>query len=137
MTVPDGRLAISIWRELDRYPFFRAFADVLESFFGEEETASFHASCSLADRNRLRSLLTDAGFHNVHIRLEATMAPYPSIDELISGYLAAIPLAAEIAGRKDKDRLEMSQLIITSLGDYLDDDGLAAPMECHIVTADG
>lgn len=134
--VPGGRLAISVWRELKRYPCFTAFSDVLESFLGKEAMNSVHTSFSLADSDRLRNLINRGGFHNVHIRLEVKMARYSSLDEFIPGYLAATPFAAKIAGMKERDRLEMSRRITASLHDYIDDDGLAAPMECYVVTAD-
>jgi ubiquinone/menaquinone biosynthesis C-methylase UbiE len=134
--IPGGRLAISTWRELRRYPCFTAFTDVLEAFFGKESMNFVHASFSLADGDRLRDLVNNAGFHNVHIRLEVKMARYPSLEEFIPGYLSATPLAAKIAGMKEQDRSVMSRRIIASLRDYIDDDGLAAPMECHVITAD-
>jgi hypothetical protein len=59
-----------------------------------------------------------------------------AIEEFIFGYLAATPLAAEITGMKEQDRSEMSRRIKTSLRCYMDDDGLAVPMECHVITAD-
>lgn len=80
--------------------------------------------------------MNNAGFHNVHIRLEVKMARYPSLDEFIPGYWAATPFAAKIAGMKEQDRSDISRRITASLRDYLDDDGLAAPMECHVITAD-
>ena len=134
--IPGGRLAISVWRELKRYPCFTAFTDVLESFLGKEAMNSVHTSFSLADSDRLKDLVNSGGFHNVHIRLEVKMARYPSLEEFIPGYLAATPFAAKIAEMKEWDRSEMSRRITTSLYDYIDDDGLAAPMECYVITAD-
>lgn len=134
--MPGGCLAISVWRELARYPCFTAFVDVLESFLGKNSLSTAHASFSLADRDKLRDLVSTAGFHKVHIRLEVKMARYPSLEEFIPGYWAATPFAAEIAGMKERDRLEMSRRIMAALRDYVDDDGLAAPMECHVITAE-
>lgn len=133
--IPGGMLAISIWRELERYPCFKAFAQAIESLLGKEAAEPFHASCSLAGRPEIRALLSEAGFQNIHIRLEVKMARYLSIDEFIFGYLAATPLADKVSNLNEQDRLELFYQISKALFDYIDDDGLAAPMECHIVTA--
>jgi ubiquinone/menaquinone biosynthesis C-methylase UbiE len=133
--VPGGRLAISVWRSLDRSPFLAVLADVIGRYLGADSTALFHASCSLADREELRTLLSNAGFRDIRIRLEVKMARYPSLAEFLPGYLSVFPFAAEVAVMKDADRTEMFRRMSTSLSDYMDDYGLAAPMESHVITA--
>ena len=132
---PGGTLAISVWRSLDRNPYFKILADVIESRLGKQSAAVFHASFSLGNREEVRSLLGDAGFCDIRIRLEVKVARYPSVDEFLPGYLSAIPIAAEIAAMNEADRAEVLRSVTVLLHDYIDDDGLAAPVECHMVTA--
>lgn len=135
--VPSGRLAISVWRSLDRCPFLAVLADVIGSYFGARLTAGFHASCSLSDREELRDLLSSTGFHGIRIRLEVRVARYPSLDEFLPGYLSVFPIVAtEIAAMTSAERAKMFSDIIRHLQVYTDDYGLAVPMECHIITAD-
>lgn len=133
--VPGGQLAISVWRSLDRCPLFAVLADAIGRFLGGRFTAAFYASCSLSDREELKSLLTSAGFQDVHVRLEVRMARFPSLQELLPGYISVFPFAGEIAAMAPKERQEMFDYIIQSLLPFMDDYGLAAPMECHIATA--
>jgi ubiquinone/menaquinone biosynthesis C-methylase UbiE len=133
--VLGGRLALSVWRALDRIPLFTVLADVLGRYFGSEATSVVYASSSLSDRETLRTLLRDAGFRDIHIRVEAMVARYPSLAEFLPGYLSVFPVAADIAAMPEAARGEMYRAIATSLYDFMDDDGLAIPMESHVLTA--
>ncbi|MDR3436773.1 methyltransferase domain-containing protein [Telmatospirillum sp.] len=132
---PGGRLALSVWRSLDRSPFLAVLADILGRRFGAGAAAVFHASCALTDRESLRTLVRDAGFHDIHIRIEAKVARYPSLTDFLPGYLAVFPIATAIAAMNDAARAELFEQMVTSLASYVDDDGLAAPMESHVLTA--
>jgi ubiquinone/menaquinone biosynthesis C-methylase UbiE len=133
--VPGGRLALSVWRAFDRFPLFTALADVLEAYFGVAASAIFRASVSLSDREALRTLLREAGFCDIHIRVVVKMARYPSVAEFLPGYLSVFPVVAAIAAMREADRAAMFSRMATLLHDFMDDDGLAAPMESHVVTA--
>jgi hypothetical protein len=60
---------------------------------------------------------------------------YPSLAEYLPGYLAATPMAAAVAAMADARRTAMFQDLQTALRPYVDDTGLAVPMECHVVVA--
>jgi hypothetical protein len=83
----------------------------------------------------IRSLLTDPGFRDVHIRLVIQPIRYGSLEEFLPGYLAAIPMAGAVATLDEASRAALFRNVTAALHGYVDDDGLAAPMECHVVTA--
>jgi SAM-dependent methyltransferase len=133
--VPGGRLALSVWRALERHPFFVALVNALESHLGVGSTTSLRAAFTLTDREQLRSLAETSGFRHVKVRLDVKMSRYPSLEEFVPGYLMATPMASEVAAMTDIDRSHMVREVIGALQEYIDDSGLAAPMECHLVTA--
>jgi len=130
-----GRLALSVWRALDRSPFLAVLAEVLGRYLGPEATMPFHATCSLSRREDLRQLVSAAGFSEIHIRLEAKVARYPSFSSFLHGYISVFPFAARIAAMPEVDRIRMFEEIYTALETFIDDDGLAVPMESHLLTA--
>jgi SAM-dependent methyltransferase len=134
--VPGGRLALSVWRALERHPFFVALVQALEASLGSGAAASLRAAFTLADREELRSLVSAAGFRNVHVRLDVKISRYPSLEEFVPGYMAATPMASAVAAMTGEERTRMVREVIQSLRDYMDDGGLAAPMECYVVTAE-
>ena len=133
--VPGGRLALSIWRSIDRCPFLAILADIIGSYIGTGPTAAFYSSCSFFDREELRGLLINAGFHDFEFRLEVQLARFPSLEEFLSGYISVFPFAHQITEMVDDNQKKMLAEIKTSLLTFSDDDGLSAPMESHIITA--
>jgi hypothetical protein len=124
-----------VWRALERQPFFVALVDTLESHLGTEVAALQRAAFTLGDAEALRGLVTAAGFHTPHIRLVVKLMRYPSLPEYMPGFLAATPMAGAIAALTDARRTALFQELQMALRPYVDDTGLAAPMECHVVVA--
>lgn len=89
---------------------------------------------AFSDREALRSLVVDAGFRNVVINLAARTARFPSPDDFI-GYLLASRLAGAVAQVADDDRAALVESARAALSPYVDTEGLALPMESHLVVA--
>lgn len=133
---PNGRIAISVWRSLERCPFLAVLAETLGSYLGDSFRAAFWTSCSLFDPNEIREIVGKAGFHNIRIRMESIVSRYPSLENFLPGYLSVFPfIVSEIVNMPDDAREKMFMEINRSLQVYIDDYGLAAPMESHIITA--
>jgi ubiquinone/menaquinone biosynthesis C-methylase UbiE len=132
--VPGGRLAVSVWRSLDRCPFLAIVAKALEMELGIDPQV-FQASCALADRDELRRLISGAAFRDVHIRLEVQVARYPSLADFLPGYLSVFPMADRLAALSPVQVAGFFRRLADAVSPFTDDDGLAAPMECHVATA--
>ena len=63
------------------------------------------------------------------------MIRYPSLEEFVPGYLSATPVAGVVAKLDEPTRAAILQEVKTSLQPHLDDDGLAAPIEAHVLVA--
>jgi hypothetical protein len=97
--------------------------------------APIRAAFTLTDAAELRALIAGAGFRTVHIRITTNLIRYPSLEEYVLGYLSATPIARDIAAMDDTARAALLQEVTTALRRYVDDDGLAAPIESHVVLA--
>jgi hypothetical protein len=53
----------------------------------------------------------------------------------VLGYLSGTPMASAVAALDEMTRRAMVEHVCTSLRDYVDDEGMAAPWEAHLVTA--
>ena len=60
---------------------------------------------------------------------------YPSLDEYVLGYLSGSPMAAAVDALEESARQEILERMRAAMQDYVDDDGMAAPWESHVVTA--
>jgi hypothetical protein len=55
--------------------------------------------------------------------------------EFVLGYVSGTPMADAVAALEEADRAAMVEQVCSTLGDHVDDDGMAAPWEAHFVTA--
>jgi SAM-dependent methyltransferase len=132
---PAGRMALGLWRGLEHHPFYSALSEALERHVSQESAASLRAAFTLADADKLRSLVAGAGFRNIHIRIRSRLTRYPSLQEYVLGYLSGSPMAGAVAALADTSRAEMVEHVCAALKEYVDDDGMAAPWEAHFLTA--
>jgi ubiquinone/menaquinone biosynthesis C-methylase UbiE len=132
---PGGRLGLSVWRPLQRHPFFMALTEGLKHYVGEESAATLATAFTLGGRKELRTLIAEAGFQDVHVSLTVRLMRATSLGTFVPGYLEATPVAGAVAALDDSNRTFMLHDVAQRLASYMDDDGLAAPMECHVATA--
>lgn len=132
---PGGRLAFNLSRGLVHNPYIRALADGLDRHIGVEAGNSMRAPCSFGDVEMLRSLLVQAEFRTIIIRISHLTIRHPDPPEFIRGQLAATPVADQVASLDAQSQTALADEILAALQCYIDDDGLAAPYETHIVLA--
>jgi len=132
---PGGRLALCVWGRFESSPLVVIMSDVLGRYLGQGSTAMFQAACSLADCGKLRTLVQNAGFTSVHIRVDVKVARHPSLEEFLPAYLSIFPVAAEIAAMQEETRARMFSEMAVALLPWRDDNGLVIPTENHILTA--
>jgi ubiquinone/menaquinone biosynthesis C-methylase UbiE len=76
--VPGGRIALSVWRPIERQPFFMVVVDVIESHLNASVGDLQRAAFTLGDADELRGLIMTAGFRTLSLRLVVRHVPgYP------------------------------------------------------------
>ena len=132
---PGGRLVLSVWRPIHYFPFYIAVHKALDRYVNAEAAAKIASAFALGDVKQLRTLGAKAGLENIHIRLVIKQMQVPALEDFFWGGMAASPFAESVLALNDKIQNEMLQSIQNSLLDYIDDDGLTAPMESYVLTA--
>jgi ubiquinone/menaquinone biosynthesis C-methylase UbiE len=132
---PGGRMALSVWGALDRQPFFAAALATIESFLGAEARAMFDLAFSLNSAQELRQLAQSAGLRDVQVRFEHRTMRYPSPSRFAVGWINGTPIAAKFAALPDEQKRAFVVDVVERLAGYVDDSGLAVPMENHFLTA--
>jgi SAM-dependent methyltransferase len=128
-----GRLALSTWRAIDRSPGYAAFADALDRHAGAG--GIMRAPFAFGDREPLRSLLLGAGFDRVRIVIDVKLCRFPSVDEFLRFEVLASPLAEPVGRLDAEERDALVADLEDVLDPYVDDDGLALPIESHVALA--
>ena len=133
---PGGRLALNVWGALDRQPFYVALVDAIIEFLGEEAAKSaFALPFSLNTAAELRMLASDAGLDRISIRFEQRTMRYPVLAKLVAGFMIATPIASQFQALPTDRQGAFADYMAERLAGYVDDAGLAAPMENHFLAA--
>jgi ubiquinone/menaquinone biosynthesis C-methylase UbiE len=137
--MPGGRVGLRVWRALARQPFQTAVLAALDRhLFGGQHGPSRAAMVqpfSFADAEAVRALLADAGFHDMRVRIGIHTLRFASVEAYTLGFLSATTIASEVAAMEETARTRMIQEIVAALHPFVDDEGLAAPAEDHVVLA--
>lgn len=129
-----GRLAASVWGRIERSPGMAALVEALERHVGVAAASNRRAPFALGDADELGSLVHGAGFRDVTVHPLVDHARFPSPEQLVEYQLAATPLAT-LGGMTEQARAAVIREVSDALRAYVEDDGLAFPMEAHVVVA--
>lgn len=93
------------------------------------------AAFKLSSADDLRGLVTDAGFHDVHVRFTTNPLRFPSLEDYVLGYLSATPIASDVVAMTEEAPSALTRDVVAALQDFIDDGGLAVPTDSHVVMA--
>jgi SAM-dependent methyltransferase len=131
---PDGRLAASVWADLEQNPGFTALVGALERHVGVAAANNRRAPFALGDAGKVERLVRAAGFSDVSARTMVGTARFPSPASFVEAQLAASPLST-LGAITDETVAAVVQDVQEALQPYVGPDGLAFPMHAHVVTA--
>jgi SAM-dependent methyltransferase len=133
--IPGGRLVLAVWGPTEQSPGFAALAAALERHVSARAAAAARSPFSLWNVDELHDLLAGAGFRSVEIDTRVKTLRFPSPQELVQQYVPSSPIAAAM-DEADAAALEtVIRDVEEALQPYLDDRGLAFPIENHMAQA--
>jgi ubiquinone/menaquinone biosynthesis C-methylase UbiE len=134
--VPRGRLVLSVWREIERSPGFAVLADALTRHISPEAGALMTAGTfGLSNSEALRKLIAGASFNDITIRPTLKTLRFPSPDEFVIRYVSGSGLGSFVADVDDDSRAAFLIDVKRKLQRYVDDQGLAFPIESNVAVA--
>src|SRR2546425_1467846 len=133
--VPGGRLALLVWRPIRHSLGFAVLEQALERHAGSEAASWMRSPFSFGDAHVLKNLLQRTGFTNMTVRIGIGTVRFQSIDQFVSLYTAGTPLSAHVSHMTEKAYSAMVENVRSGLEFYVDDEGLAFPIEGNLATA--
>jgi SAM-dependent methyltransferase len=132
-----GRLALSVWRDLEHHPFFATLNDAVVRHLGIPALASPFA---LGDADELRELLTGAGFREVVIEPRSMTARFPHPEGFIAMEVDVIAAAVPSVQHLDAQARErLTEAIAGEMAgpirELTQDGHLVIPVHAHVARA--
>ena len=133
---PSGRLVLSVWRGIERSPGFAVLADALTRHVSPEAgTLMTSGPFGLSDPEALRTVVAGASFCEITIRPVVKILRFPSPEEFVLRYVAGSALASLVGDADDDARAALRTEVNAGLQSYVDDQGLAFPIESNVAVA--
>jgi ubiquinone/menaquinone biosynthesis C-methylase UbiE len=130
-----GRLVLNVLRSIRFNAGHLVFADVLQRRVSNEAAETRRAPFKLSDRNEIRTLIADAGFQDVVVSLSTRIARFGSAEAMVRIMIAGTPLGAAMKNNDPAVLQTVIDEVTAGLAEYVDDRGVAIPMQGWIVTA--
>jgi SAM-dependent methyltransferase len=133
---PRGRLALSVWRPIEGSPGFAVLARALSHHISPEAGELLPSGpFGLGQAAEVRVLVAGAGFRDIAIRPAVKTLRYSSPEEFVRCYVAGSALAGPVAAAADDERAALLAEVNAGLRSYVDDRGLAFPIESNVAVA--
>jgi ubiquinone/menaquinone biosynthesis C-methylase UbiE len=134
--VADGRLVLGVWRPITCSPGFAVLADALAHHVSLDAGALLHTGpFSLGQADVLSTLIDSAGFRDITLQSAMQMVRFSSPEEFVQRYAASSSLGGLVAQVDDHARVALLDEVSTALQPYISAEGLAFPIEAHLVRA--
>jgi ubiquinone/menaquinone biosynthesis C-methylase UbiE len=133
--VPEGRLALMVWRGIGESPVFQALAEILEKNIGPAAATIMRAPFGLSDASELNQLVEAAGFRDIKIHQRVGSIQFPSIERFVSSYIAGSPLAGHVSQANDTAREKLRADSAQALEKYTNEHGLSFPIAAQLLAA--
>lgn len=132
--VRDGRLVLSVWRSIEQTPGFCVLQEALARRIGPELATL--SPFGLGDGEAIRSLVTNAGFRDVRVRVEVKLSRWQSADHFVRNILGLSPAIMEALAVQGEGGLDaVVAEVAGKTKSYLDDEGWATPQAANLITA--
>ena len=136
MLKSSGRVVALVWRALVHSPGFAALAGALERHVSPAARAVMQAPFVFGDSTEeLRALFLEAGFHTVRIRSDVQMVRFASPEGFVRHQVGGSPLVSHVAQVDEAARQALVREVSAAMQAYVNDEGIAFPIEGHIVIA--
>lgn len=133
--VPGGRVGLGTCQPVEYQPGYAVLTEVVTRHVGVAAGEVIRSPYALGDPDRLRALLTGAGFADVHVRLLFTTFRVPSAEAFLQAETSSSPLG-DLVVRLDRDVLAaLVEDLAGALDAYTDDDGVTFPFGTIVATA--
>lgn len=136
---PGGRLALTVWQPLERHPVYGPLLEAEADYLGADRK-EVGAPFMFGDRQRLRGMLTDAGFEDVEIAERTLEVEFPDPSTFVALTVmagAAVVPALAPEGEEEREALvaEVERRGRDVLERHTDADRLRFPMPNYVAVA--
>jgi hypothetical protein len=128
-------LVLSVWGPLERCPGYAALVGALEHHIGTAAASVMRAPFALGETSEVHSLLAGGPFHEVHLHTTVRTVHFASPEQFVRLEMIPSHLESPVARMDERALSLLISEVNTALQSYVSPNGLALPMQAHLMTA--
>ena len=128
-------MVLSVWGPVERCPGYAALVGALEHQLGMAAASFMRAPFALGEASEVRSLLAGGPFHEIQLHTTVRTAHFASPEQFVQIEMTPSHLESPVAGMDERALSLLMSEVNTALQPYVSPNGLAFPMQAHLVTA--
>jgi SAM-dependent methyltransferase len=132
---PGGTLLLNVWDSFDRNSFARIANETLVQLFPGDPPPFFHTPFGYSDPATIRTLLEQAGLHDVRVEHVDKVAVSQSAEQFARGLILGTPVVTQIEARGGVDAATAVTRLTERLGELGGLTPHRSPMRALVATA--
>jgi ubiquinone/menaquinone biosynthesis C-methylase UbiE len=129
---PDGLLAISTWRSVERNPYFDALIKAVSKYLGAETAAGLEAAFTLTSSSEIKKLMVEAGLKNSTVEALEINLDLPHIEHFVARHIGATPMARSFSAAPESVKQDLVVEVARSLESYNTEAGVSVPFRINV-----
>lgn len=132
---PGGRVAVSLWCDIEENPYFHVLVEVIARHIGQETAMGLKAAFGLSSADKICTLLMNAGFARVEMTIEQLDLELPKLKDFVPRHISATHMAAGFNAATQTEQQAVIQEVSVQLAAYELNAGVRIPFRTHLAVA--
>jgi len=130
VTKRDGRVAVTVWSELDRSPYFGALEEMFDRCCGPDR----HVDQFAFEEGAVTGWFAGAGLTSAQIEEVRVEVSLPPVTEYVPSHMKALPWAGDFLALDEDKQREAIAHVDSRLSDFRIDSGICVPFGSWLAT---
>lgn len=132
---PGGRVAVSLWRDIEESPYFDALVQAIRRNIGSETARGLQAAFGLSDLETIHALVEGAGYKDIRTTVKQFDLQLPALADFVPRHVSATPMAAGFNAASPEERQAVIQEVSEKLAAYVSGNEVSVPFGTYLVQA--
>ena len=129
----NGRIALSLWCNIDENPYFAALVAAIERHIGSETASGLRAAFALTATDKISASLMEAGVRQVENAITQLDLPFADLTGFVPRHISATPMAAGFQHAPEAKRRAVIQEVTAELKHYQRNGRTHIPFRSHMI----
>ena len=129
----SGRVAISLWCNIEDNPYFYTLVEAITKHIGSETSAGLKSAFALSDADEIYSQLKKAGFGQIDMSVTQLDLPLPKLTEFIPRHISATPMVSGFSRASDVVQQMVIKDVSEKLSRYETNGHTQIPFKSHMI----